>query len=97
VVSVRAHFPVAETDDGTRWSGGEVLMRRKLRVLVTGQTPRLDVLTRLSLAASDHDIRIEGALDDMGSDQIVRHMAPRSDVDALRVKLSSGEVRACLG
>ena len=48
MVGVRAHFPVTETDDATCWSGGEVLMRRKLRVLVTGQTPRLDVLTRLS-------------------------------------------------
>ena len=67
-------------------------MSRKLRVLVTGQSPRPDVEARVALEAPGIEFRLSGALDGMSRTDINGSTWRCSDADVLPAKLASEEI-----
>jgi protein AroM len=79
-IRIQAAIPFAET-----------YMRRALRVLVTGQSPRPDIVKDLSHVTCRAKIQVEGAFDGMGPHEIAAEASPLFDADALGTTLSSGQ------
>jgi protein AroM len=67
-------------------------MKRTLRVLVTGQSPRPDVEPQVALEAPDVEVRLTGALDGMSRADINGSTCCCADADILPAKLASGEI-----